>query len=142
MGMMPTVGLALEAAQKMLHLHDRAAVVTLRQVGGHVALGYSVFEGSFNGLSLIQDTALMVALRIMKDLCGPAWKPDALHFSHRRPVRPENYEQLTAAPCHFDSLNSELIFPAEVLARVLPAYMLGQAASAWAVNPASHLTWV
>ena len=120
MSMMPTVGQALEAMQQMLHLRDRAAVVKLRQVDGHVALGYGVFEGSFTWLSLIQDAALMIALRIMQDLCGVACKPDALDFSHRQQTRPERYEHLTAAPCYFDSLNTELLSPVELLAMALP----------------------
>jgi AraC-like DNA-binding protein len=141
MGMMPTVGQALQAAQQMLHLHDRAAVVTLRQMDGNVALGYGVFEGSFSGLSLIQDTALMIALRIMQELCGTTWKPDALHFSHRRPAQPEHYEQLTGAPCYFDSLNTELLFPAEVLTRPLFHGGPGLATTASVVTRARDQTW-
>jgi len=139
MGMMPTVGQALEAAQQMLYLHDRAAIVTLRHVDGYAALGYGVFEGSFSGLSLIQDAALMIALRIMQDLCGPTWRPEALHFSHRPPTRPEKYEQLMGAPCHFNSLNNELLFPSEVLARALPTSLPGLAGAECAANPAGHL---
>lgn len=141
MSMMPTVGQALESMQQMLHLHDRAAVVTLRQVDGQVALGYGLYEGSFSGLSLIQDTALVIALRIMQDLCGSSWRPDALHFSHRRPSRPEHYEKLAGAPCYFDSLNTELRFPAEVLARALPSSVAGLVTSTSVNSPCKQQTW-
>ncbi len=138
---MPTVGRALKAAQRMLHLHDRAAVVTLRRVNNGMALGYGVFEGSFTGLSLIQDTALMIALRTMQDLCGPTWTPDAMYFSHRRPAHPEIYEQLTGAPCYFDSLNTELIFPEEVLASALPVGLHDMSGVASKRKPGGYMSW-
>lgn len=119
--LMPTVGQALDILQSALHIHDRAAVVTLRHLGlDRVALGYGIFEGGFSGIQLIQDTALMVGLRIMQALCGPDWTPDEVTFAHRSPSRPDIYAHLFGAPCCFDSKNTELVFPVATLARATP----------------------
>ncbi|HLD68342.1 MAG TPA: AraC family transcriptional regulator ligand-binding domain-containing protein [Pseudomonas sp.] len=116
--LMPTVGQALDILQRALHIHDRAAVVTLRHMElDSVALGYGIFEGGFTGIQLVQDAALMIGLRIMQALCGPGWVPAEVTFSHRSPARPDIYAHLLGAPCHFDRKNTELIFPADTLAR-------------------------
>lgn len=113
--LMPTVGKALEVLQRRLDLHDRAAVVTLRRQGGQAALGYSLFEGSFLGGQYIHDTAITIGLNIMRALCGPVWKPQQMTFAHRRPSNPGAYESFFGSPCQFDSLCTEMLFPAEQL---------------------------
>lgn len=113
--LMPTVGKALEVLQRRLDLHDRAAVVTLRRQGSQAALGYSLFEGSFLGGQYIHDTAITIGLNIMRALCGPAWKPQQVTFAHRRPSNPGVYESFFGSPCQFDSMRTEMLFPAEQL---------------------------
>lgn len=113
--LMPTVGKALEVLQRHLDLHDRAAVVTLRLQDSQVALGYSLFEGSFLGGQYIHDAAITIGLNIMRALCGPAWKPEQVNFAHRPPSNPGVYASFFGAPCQFDSMRTEMLFPAEQL---------------------------
>lgn len=119
MRLMPTVGSALDVLQRLIELHDRAGIVSLRRQDGQVGLGYHLFEGGFPGVLHIQDAAIAVGLNIMRALCGRDWVPERMSFAHRAPANAHVYEAFFGCPCQFDSLRTELLFRAEHLQATL-----------------------
>jgi AraC-like DNA-binding protein len=52
---------------------------------------------------------------ILRKLCGPSWKPDAVHFSHVKPSESSIYKQFFNVPLKFDVECSGLLFSAHWL---------------------------
>ncbi len=111
----PTVGSALEALQRLFHLHNRASVVILRRTGDRASLGYSVLTGSFPGVQELQDGTMAAALNIMRRLLGKQWCPSKVHLMRRHPRNPEVYSRFFGAPCAFNATRSDIVFPSSTL---------------------------
>jgi len=109
------VGAALDVLLRLIELQDRAGIVTLRQRDAQVGLGYHLFEAGFPGVHHIQDATIAIGFNIMRSLLGRDWVPLRVTFAHRTPVSPEVYESFFGCPCQFDSLRTELLFPAGLL---------------------------
>lgn len=112
----PKVSTALINLVRHLHLHDRGAVPFLLDLGQQqMALGYAVYRHDTPGLAQAYDVAIAVACSMMRTLCGPAWKPVRVTFSHGAPRDTAPYRRFFRAPVHFDSPHSELVFAAHWL---------------------------
>lgn len=98
-----------------LHLHDRGAAPVLSVEQDVAVLGYAIYQSGVKGVSLIYDAAIAIAFNIMRELCGPAWLPTEVLFSHHRPGDIEPYRQYFRAPLRFDMEQSALVFPARWL---------------------------
>jgi AraC-like DNA-binding protein len=112
-----TVEAALRRMVLHLHLNDSGAVaVLLRPSAAQVALGYSVFDSNLPVLAQLYDGALAVVWNAMRSLCGPAWRPVEVAFSHRRPADVTPHRRFFRARLRFDAPLSAVIFPARWLA--------------------------
>jgi AraC-like DNA-binding protein len=105
-----TLRSALQQLVRHLHTTDRGAVaysVDLHRDG--LALGYVVYRGDTPGVEQIYDVAIAFAAGIVRALCGPAWKPTLVSFSHGTPADVLPYTRYFQAPLRFDAPHSELI---------------------------------
>lgn len=121
----PTVRLALEVLKKYLHLTNRHAVILLgcrSKEAEEAFFGYADLNGNFPGIQEFQDGAMAVALNIMRTLIGPQWHPTEVRLMRRAPRQPEAYESHFGAPCRFNAVRSELIFPAATLDLPISTY--------------------
>jgi AraC-like DNA-binding protein len=108
-----TVGVALRMLIAHLHFYDRAATpVLLRMEPAKLFLGYSLRHPATAGNGQLQDAALAVAHRMLRELCGPAWRPLQVHLSRRRPDRITPYQRYYGARVRFDAECSGLFFAA------------------------------
>jgi AraC-like DNA-binding protein len=108
----PNVGGALRNLVLHLHLHDRGAVPIATVEGDRALFGYAVYQPGIEGTSQIHDAAMAIGHNILKSLCGPAWEPTEVVFSHSRPANLEPYRRIFRAPLRFDSERSALVFSA------------------------------
>ncbi|HRF72880.1 MAG TPA: AraC family transcriptional regulator [Accumulibacter sp.] len=106
------VGTALVHLQNFFHLNDRGAIPTRTVDGDTATLGYTLFAGPVAGVDQILDGTMVVALNLMRLLCGPQWKPRAVLLSRCRPENQRPYQQIFQCPIEFDAENSSLVFPA------------------------------
>jgi AraC-like DNA-binding protein len=107
----PTVGEALRNVQLHLHLNDRGAVLFFHHLDPErVALCYTIFWHDSNVTSLIYDAALAVAHKALCELCGPAWKPLAVQFAHRRPAATLPYRRFFGVRPEFDAQRCAIVF--------------------------------
>lgn len=117
---MPDVGSALRSLILHLHLHDRGAVPVLSVKQGIVVLSYLIYQKEVEGSNQIYDGAIAIAFNIMRALCGPAWRPNEVLFSHRSPDDIGPYRHFFQAPLRFDMEKTALAFPAKWLDRAVP----------------------
>jgi len=111
-----TVGEALRMLLLHLHLHDRLAVpVLLRVESSSVFLGYSLQHPALSGNEQLQDAAVAVSCRILRELCRAAWQPGFVQISHRRPKNIAHYRRVFGANIHFDAELSGVSFSASWL---------------------------
>ena len=81
-----TVGDALRSLLLHLHLLDAGgAPLLLAPDASCVILGYTIYRHGTRGVDLVLDAVVAIAHRILVELCGPAWKPLRVQFSHSQP---------------------------------------------------------
>lgn len=107
----PTVGDALRSLLLHLHLTDRgAAPVLLARDPSCVTLGYSIYRHGTPATAQIYDGAIAIGCRILRELCGPTWRPVRVQFSHVRPANTAPYRRVFGATPTFDAEVSALLF--------------------------------
>jgi AraC-like DNA-binding protein len=114
-----SASLAEAVRMLMLHFHfyDRAAIpVFLRSESEHVFLGYSLCHPATANTAQLQDTAMVVAYRMLRELCGSAWQPLFVQFSHHRPGGSvASYRRVFGSGLRFDAVLCGLSFAASWL---------------------------
>lgn len=111
-----TVGEALRNLLLHLHFYDRGAIpVMLRMESDQVFLGYSLQHAAVSGTAQLHDAAIAVAQRMLRQLCGPAWRPGYVAFCHSRPRNISSYRRVFGTSVHFDAGLSGLSFAASWL---------------------------
>jgi AraC-like DNA-binding protein len=107
----PSIGEALRSLLVYLHLHDKgAAPLLLRQSSTCVILGYSLYRHGVPGIEQIYDAAIAIAYKIMRQLCGPSWKPMHVQFSYARPDDTVPHRLLFRSSVVFDAELSGIVF--------------------------------
>jgi AraC-like DNA-binding protein len=117
---LPDVGSALRGLVLNLHLHDQGGVPWLSVEQGMATLCYAIYQRGVEGTNQIYDGAIAITFNILRALCGPAWLPTEVLFSHRRPSDVGPYRRFFQAPLRFDVEQTALAFPAIWLDHPLP----------------------
>lgn len=115
----PDVGTALQDIVLHLHLQDRGAVPSLTISGDVAVLGYAVFEPGVVATDQIYDIAMAIAFNILRELCGPAWLPVEVLFSHSKPPDAGPFRQFFQSRLRFDAEQTALVFHASWLKQPL-----------------------
>ncbi len=117
----PTVGKALRRLNMHLHFYDRAAFPVMFKTGpAGMFLGYSPQRLDLAGSAQAQNAAIAIAARIMRELCGPAWRASSVQFSHSRPHCLPSFRKVFATNLKFDAGISGLHFAASCLDQSIP----------------------
>jgi len=107
----PTLRDALRLAALHLELHDRSAVsLTLNLGDGTSALGYSLLEDRTPAAEQFLDGAIAMQYLLLRELCGPAWKPVSIRLSHSRPANVAPLRKHFRARLEFDAPVSGIVF--------------------------------
>lgn len=115
----PDVGTAMRNAILHFHLHDRGAVPTLSAGEGVAVLGYAIYARDVEGAGYFYDAAIAIACNILRELCGPGWRPRQVLLARRRPRSVAPYRAFFRAPVRFDADESAIVFDEAWLARPL-----------------------
>ncbi len=116
----PTVGEAMRVLLLHLYLRDRIPVpVLLRPELGTVLLGCSTTTTGMDGVDQLYDGAIAIAYKLLRELCGPSWKPAAVQFAFRPRSDIGPYRKVFNAPVRF----------AQQVQRVVHQLVLGGALS-------------
>jgi AraC-like DNA-binding protein len=117
----PDVGTALRSFVRYLHLHVHGATTRLVVNGGSALFTYEIHEPGLEAIDQVGDGAVAVMHNIMRDLCGPDWRPTEAWFAHRKPVDVGPFRRFFRIPLRFDAEQFALMFSAGYLNRRLPA---------------------
>ncbi|WP_428664622.1 AraC family transcriptional regulator ligand-binding domain-containing protein [Reyranella sp.] len=112
-----SVGAALRGLILALHLHDRTTVPALVRHGDIATLYVTHFGPVANGLPEVTEFVASIVSNIVRDLCGPAWKPVEVRLARRSPADKRPYRRRFSAPVVFDAERTALAFSASWLER-------------------------
>lgn len=112
----PTLGQACRNMALHLHLQDRVAVPLLFSPSpGRVALGYSVLNYDTPASDKMQDATLAILYCLLRQLCGPGWRPLLVQFAHGKPRDVLPFQLLFDCRLQFDARFSAIVFAARWL---------------------------
>jgi len=117
----PDVGTALRNLVRYLHLHVRGAAPVLAVQDHLASLGYVIFQSAVEATDQIGDGAIAVAFNVMRELCGPDFKPAEILIAHREPDDVRPFRRFFCAPLRFDAQQYALVFSSTWLSRRLPS---------------------
>lgn len=112
-----TVGTALRGLILALHLHDRATVPNLSVASETATLGTVPLAELQAGGAEIADLTMMACHNLVRELCGPAWRPRQVMLARRTPPDPRPYRRTFRSPVHFDAEHNALVFDRRWLSR-------------------------
>ncbi len=102
---------ALALGSKHLQVTDQSAMSFMLDVGdGRTALGYALFAGIIPGAEYIQDCALAMQCGLLRELCGPTWRPLQVRISRERPADFRPYRAAFGETVEFDADLSAIVF--------------------------------
>jgi AraC-like DNA-binding protein len=110
-----SVGAALRGLILALHLHDRTTVPALVRHDDVATLYVTHFGHVAHGLPEVTEFVASVVSNIVRDLCGPAWKPVEVRLARRTPADRRPYWHRFSAPVVFDAERTALAFSASWL---------------------------
>ncbi|MCJ7453133.1 MAG: AraC family transcriptional regulator [Steroidobacteraceae bacterium] len=102
---------ALALGTAHLQVTDQGAMSFMLDVGdGRTALGYALFAGVIPGAEYIQDGGLTMQYLLLRELCGPSWRPLLVRLSRARPTELKPYRAVFGENLEFDADLSAIIF--------------------------------
>jgi AraC-like DNA-binding protein len=111
-----TVGDALRNLLMHLRIHDRGAAPLLLCPGSAVAiLGYSLYRHDTPATVQYYDAAITIGYKILQELCGTAWKPLCVQFSHSPPDDIRPFRRLFGRGVIFNAAVSGIAFSSDWL---------------------------
>jgi AraC-like DNA-binding protein len=116
----PTVRVALQSVTAYLHHCDTGGEAVLRADGQEASLAYLISGPDPEGADHIADNSAALAVNILRELCGPEWRPSEVALAHRRPVDPAPYARLFGCPVRFGAEENAVVFAARWLDRPIP----------------------
>lgn len=111
---------ALTYLQDFFHLHDRGGFPAMSVAGDVALLSYNILVSDLPGFRQVQDTAMAIALNMMRTLCGQDWKPGLLRLTLGKPIDLQPYRALFGCKVELNAESPEIVFPRRDLGRAIP----------------------
>ncbi len=105
----PNAGAALRLIAARFHAHDRGAIFVMDEADD-VSLSYSVIDPDVASARTIIDGAMAAAMRIMTELCGPAFAPSCVCLPRRAPRDRRPYARAFRCRVSFDAPQARMHF--------------------------------
>ncbi len=113
------VASALDDLCRYRVLHDQSALINLTRNADLASLQYLVTQPVVTAPDEVYDCAVATGCCLLRDLCGPDWKPARVMLNRKAPANPAPYEKFYRCPILFNSPWSGLEFHSRWL-RVTP----------------------
>jgi AraC-like DNA-binding protein len=114
----PTVGTALRNFERYGRTHIQGGRIGLAHEGDEALLVYELGVADHELARQHVEGAAAVALRILRRLIGPDFRPRRVLFAHRRPREVSELARVFDAPLRFEQrFDAALAFPAAALER-------------------------
>ena len=113
----PDVETAVRSFVRYLHTHVRGAKSALTVDGDVATLNWEIYQQGVEAVDQVGDGALAVMFNILRELCGPDWKPIEVRFAHREPAQPQPFRMFFRTTLSFDAEDYSMRFAATWLQR-------------------------
>ena len=115
----PTVRDGLRILTEGLKTRDTGGVAVLDIRGAVASLGYVVTAPDIESADQIVDGATAIAFNVMRQLCGPAWRPRRVTLTRNAPRDQAPFSRFFAAPIDYAEPAGRLVFDAATLDRAV-----------------------
>jgi AraC-like DNA-binding protein len=106
----PDVGHALRAFVEHQHLSSLGAVAFLSRTDHDICLHYAIYALNVAGAGQIEAVAIAVAFNMLRELCGPQWRPEEINFAFSAPADPTPFRHFFKPPVRFGTQQTAIIF--------------------------------
>lgn len=110
-----SVGAALQDLVGYFVLHDSGGTPSIAIHEGTVSVAYGVHTPGIRSSEQVYDLAAVAIHNILRQICGPKWKPDLVLLPRHRTADIQPYREIFGAPVRFDAVQCALLFPASWL---------------------------
>jgi AraC-like DNA-binding protein len=117
----PTVGTALEALGRYIHIHNESVRIRIERHGDTVAVIPVLLLGGPVPARQSVELLVGVAYRILGALLGSGWRPLDVHFAHAAPRNRATYRRFFNCNVAFGAESDAIICPAVDMDRPLGA---------------------
>lgn len=115
-----TVGQGLQNFADFFPLQNTAATVRVVRSGEFARLTYAITEPGMGDTGQLQLGAMALEFNILRELCGPGWRPTMVTVASGAPSNLRPCRQFFRAPLRFDCEESAVVFESRWLDRPLP----------------------
>ena len=116
----PTIGEALKALARYLHVHHEGMRLSIQQQKGVVTLTLTLRGGLPPAPRQSFDLALGSLQRVIQSLAGSGWRPLEAHLAYPQPRNRSYYRDFFSCPVLFQSETNSLLIAARDLEREIP----------------------
>lgn len=106
-----SVGAALQDLIGYFVLHDTGGTPSLAIHEATVSFSYGIHTPGVRNSEQVYDLTAVASRNILRQLCGPQWKPDIILLPRRRPADIHPYLEIFGAPLRFDATQCAVQFP-------------------------------
>lgn len=114
------VGSALNCLRRYFHLNVRGATVTLEADGSSAVLCYTAYQSGAQAAEQVGDGAVAILFNILRELCGPGWKPIEVRFTRLADDDIHPHRSFFKAPLSFGSRQNAVVFDGKWLNHRMP----------------------
>ncbi len=111
----PTVRAALHIISVGIRTSNTGVATMLDERGGVASFQYLVTAPNIENSDQIVDAAMAVIVNMMRQLCGPAWRPTRVRLIRDPPRDRTPFAQFFGVPVEFGALTAGVIFDAVAL---------------------------
>ncbi len=111
----PTVREGIEVITTTLRTSDTGGATFLDVRRGVASFGYAVTAPNVESADQIVDAAIAIAFNVMRQLCGPAWRPSGVRLTRAPPRDRIPFTKFFEAPVEFGAPAGRLVFDAAIL---------------------------
>ena len=110
-----TVREGLDVITATLQTTDTGGATFLDVRRGVASFGYALTAPDIESADQIVDGSIAIAFNVMRQLCGPAWRPEAARLTRTAPRDKVPFTKFLEAPVEFGAKAACLVFDAAVL---------------------------
>ncbi|HEY7168954.1 MAG TPA: AraC family transcriptional regulator [Candidatus Binatia bacterium] len=117
----PTVGAAIENAERYLMIHNRAAKLVLSRETERVYIRHTLLNCDNEPHRQQSECSMAVLLKTLRLMVGSDWSPEEVQFEHETPADPSEHHRLFGAPVLFNREGNAFFIERDLLDRQVPA---------------------
>lgn len=117
----PTVAVAIENAERYIHLHNEAAKLSFSIEGEQAYLRFVLADLGIVSTRQHHEYSMAVTLNTLRIIGGSHWAPREVQFAHENPAHTAEHLRVFGAPVLFGCAANALVVERDFVERQVPA---------------------